>query len=153
MERETILGLIPQQPPFRFIDTLTHVSPDLIEGSYFFKKDEYFYKGHFPDLPITPSVILTETMAQVGLIPLGLVNYLENNQMNSLTGIKPIFTNSDVKFTKTVFPETKVTVVAKKIYFRLNRLKANVKLYNDRDQLCASGTLSGMILTNKDLEI
>ena len=37
------------------------------KGYYTFKNDEYFYQGHFKDNPITPGVILTEVMAQIGV--------------------------------------------------------------------------------------
>ena len=30
------------------------------------KPDEYFFKGHFPDYPILPGVIIVEAMAQIG---------------------------------------------------------------------------------------
>ncbi|MBK7552848.1 MAG: hypothetical protein IPI61_14915, partial [Syntrophaceae bacterium] len=30
------------------------------------QEDEFFYKGHFPENPITPRVILVEAMAQTG---------------------------------------------------------------------------------------
>ena len=42
------------------------------EGFYTFKEDEYFYQGHFKDNPITPGVILTEVMAQIGVVCLGI---------------------------------------------------------------------------------
>lgn len=150
---DQILESIPHEKPFRFIDGLETVSEEISEGHYFFKKDEYFYKGHYPDLPITPSVILIETMAQIGLIPLGIANYKIENPDEDFVGTKPVFTNSDVKFISPVFPETKVIVEAKKVYFRLNRLKAQVKLFNEERVLCASGVLSGIILNNTDLKI
>lgn len=153
MDKSSIIELIPQTSPFRFIDGLETVSEEISEGHYFFKKDEYFYKGHYPDLPITPSVILIETMAQIGLIPLGIANYKIENPDKDFVGTKPVFTNSDVKFISPVFPETKVIVEAKKVYFRLNRLKAQVKLFNEERVLCASGVLSGIILNNTDLKI
>lgn len=149
----SLLDLIPQKEPFRFVDKIEYADAEKSKGSYFFKKDEYFYKGHFPDIPITPSVILVEAMAQIGLIPLGIMNMAKESAEMKKLDFKPIFTNSEVKFVNVVYPETKIIVEAEKVFFRLNRLKAKVKLFNSEQKLCASGTLSGVILTNKDFKI
>ena len=69
-DRETmdsILKAVPQQPPFRFVDEIIELDENRVLGAYRFREDEYFYKGHFPDRPITPGVILVEAMAQTGV--------------------------------------------------------------------------------------
>src|SRR4030065_2658038 len=70
--RERVLSMVPQQPPFRFIDEILTLDEEHIAGVYRFRSDEYFYRGHFPGLPITPGVILIETMAQTGVVAFGL---------------------------------------------------------------------------------
>ena len=70
--KEDILELVPQQPPFRFIDDIIELSDDGIVSSYKFKPDETFYTGQFPGNPITPGVILLETMAQTGVVAYGI---------------------------------------------------------------------------------
>ena len=83
-DRETmvrILNSVPQQYPFRFIDEILELDDEHIVGSYRFREDEYFYQGHFPDQPITPGVILIETMAQMGVVAFGL--YLYTRQINT----------------------------------------------------------------------
>lgn len=147
-----LLSLIPHKTPFRFIDEIEFADQQKARGNYHFKSEEYFYQGHFPDLPITPSVILTEAMAQIGLIPLGIMNMIQDTTEIENVDLKPIFTNSEVKFVNVVYPDTKITVEAEKVFFRMNRLKAKVKLFDDNEKLCASGMLSGVILTNKDFK-
>ena len=51
-----------------FVDELISLSEHDAEGFYTFKKDEYFYQGHFKNNPIIPGVILTEVMAQIGVV-------------------------------------------------------------------------------------
>ncbi|MCR9133002.1 MAG: hydroxymyristoyl-ACP dehydratase [bacterium] len=148
---QEILNTIPHREPFRFIDSITELSNEHCIGTYHFKKDEFFYSGHFPQLPITPSVILIECMAQIGLIPLGMKNLASLDPMVDFDAIKPIFTNSDIKVGAPVYPETTVTVESKNIYFRLNRLKTKVKMRNDRGEVCCSGTLSGIFLPNESI--
>src|SRR3972149_3318919 len=70
--RETVLKSVPQQHPFRFIDEILELDENSIVGAYRFREDEYFYRGHFPGRPITPGVLLIETMAQTGVVALGL---------------------------------------------------------------------------------
>ena len=63
-----VFNFIPQQKPFRFVDEIISINKDKIVGAYTFKQDEFFYSGHFPGNPITPGVILLESMAQVGVV-------------------------------------------------------------------------------------
>jgi 3-hydroxyacyl-[acyl-carrier-protein] dehydratase len=148
---QNILAAIPHRAPFRFIDEIIEVNESTCVGTYRFKKEEFFYSGHFPEIPITPSVILVETMAQIGLIPLGMVNLLKEKPEQDFDQIKPIFTDSNVTFKKVVYPETRVTVEAENIYFRLNRLKAKVKLQDEKGHICCSGILSGLFVSNEKI--
>ncbi len=148
---EELLAVIPHRPPFRFIDQILEATEKKSIGTYHFKKDEFFYQGHFPGIPVTPSVILIECMAQIGLIPIGLVNYAKDHPDQDFDLLKPIFTNSDSKFVKPVYPETTVTVEAENIYFRMNRLKAKVKLRDEEGDLCCSGILSGVFVSNENI--
>ncbi len=123
-----------------FVDKITYVSKEEIEGHYTFKKDEYFYLGHFNDNPITPGVILTEVMAQIGLVCLGI--YLFDDELK-----KPqiALTSNQIDFFLSVKPEEQVRVVSKKIYFRFNKLKCKVQMFNNNDELVSRGTISGML--------
>ena len=72
MNQTEIIKNLPYQKPFLFVDELTQFSENGITGNYTYKKNEYFYEGHFKENPVTPGVILTETMAQIGLVCLGI---------------------------------------------------------------------------------
>src|SRR5512137_2288214 len=92
--RETILQIllnIPQQHPFRFIDEILELDEEHIVGAYRFREDEYFYPGHFPGQPITPGVILIETMAQTGVVAFGLYLHMKQRGV-PLESMKEIMT-------------------------------------------------------------
>src|SRR5438128_1662732 len=67
-----ILSKLPYSKPFLFVDRLHSITENGVEGSYTFPNDSYFYAGHFSNNPITPGVILTEVMAQIGVVCLGI---------------------------------------------------------------------------------
>lgn len=125
------------------MDRLTAISNEGITGNYTFKKDAYFYKGHFKDYPITPGVILTECMAQIGVVCLGIYMLKEVVVKESKPQIA--LTSSQVDFYLPVFPGEKVTVVSEKEVFRFNKLKCKVKMLNKNGELVCRGTISGMI--------
>jgi 3-hydroxyacyl-[acyl-carrier-protein] dehydratase len=143
MTKEEIISLLPYEKPFFFVDTLTEVSENSVIGDYTFKEDEYFYKGHFKNNPITPGVILTEVMAQIGVVCLGI--YLIREQLKITKYPEIALTSHAVDFYLPVFPNEKVTVISEKEYFRFNKLKCKVKLLNQKNELVCKGFISGMI--------
>lgn len=145
MNSNQIIAQLPYQEPFLFVDKLTSMSSEGIKGHYTFKKDEHFYVGHFKDNPITPGVILTECMAQIGVVCLGI--YIMKDELSETNHPKIALTSSQIDFFLPVFPGEKVTVVSEKEMFRFNKLKCNVKLYNEKEELVCRGNISGMITT------
>ena len=80
MDKKDIIQYLPYSKPFLFVDELLEVSENGVSGTYTFSESEFFYKGHFKENPITPGVILTETMAQIGLVCLGIYLLKEEEQ-------------------------------------------------------------------------
>ncbi|AUC77735.1 3-hydroxyacyl-ACP dehydratase FabZ family protein [Olleya sp. Bg11-27] len=143
MTKEKIILLLPYQEPFLFVDELNTISNEGVTGSYTFKKDEYFYKGHFKDNPITPGVILTECMAQIGVVCLGI--YMLKDKISEDNKPQIALTSSQVDFFSPVFPGETVTVVSEKEVFRFNKLKCKVKMFNQKNELVCRGQISGML--------
>ncbi|QXP60545.1 3-hydroxyacyl-ACP dehydratase FabZ family protein [Olleya sp. HaHaR_3_96] len=143
MTKEKIILLLPYQEPFLFVDELNTISNEGVTGSYTFKKDEYFYKGHFKDNPITPGVILTECMAQIGVVCLGI--YMLKDKISEDNKPQIALTSSQVDFFLPVFPGETVTVVSEKEVFRFSKLKCKVKMFNQKNELVCRGQISGML--------
>jgi 3-hydroxyacyl-[acyl-carrier-protein] dehydratase len=61
-----IESLLPHREPFLFVDEIVEATNEKIIAKRTFTENEYFFKGHFPDYPVVPGVILVETMAQSG---------------------------------------------------------------------------------------
>lgn len=140
MTKEEIIAKLPYSKPFLFVDEILAINENGVEGTFTFDSKLDFYKGHFKNNPITPGVILTETMAQIGLVCLGI--YLNKGKEIQNIG----FTSSEVEFLKPVYPNEKVTVISEKIYYRFGKLKCKVKMLNEKKEEVCSGTLAGMIM-------
>lgn len=136
-----ILEKLPYTTPFLFVDDLVNVGENGVTGNFTFKEDLDFYKGHFKNNPITPGVILTETMAQIGLVCLGIFLVGDDLTEESQIGL----TSTDIEFLKPVFPGEKVTVISEKIYFRFNKLKCKVKMLNEQSEIVCEGIIAGII--------
>jgi len=98
MDSLIIKDIIPHREPFLFVDEVL----SLEEGKKataikHVRADEWYFKGHFPDYPIMPGVLIVEAMAQVGAIAL---LSLEKNK-----GKIALFAGIDgVRFKKEVVP-------------------------------------------------
>lgn len=148
MTKAEIIQLLPYQPPFLFVEELTSVSENGAEGFYTFKEDEYFYQGHFKNNPITPGVILTEAMAQIGVVCLGI--YLLKDDMSESNKPKIALTSNEIDFFLPVLPKERVKVVSEKLYFRFNKLKCKVQMFNEQNELVCRGTISGVLKPMND---
>ncbi|QBN17631.1 3-hydroxyacyl-ACP dehydratase FabZ family protein [Flavobacterium nackdongense] len=142
MEKQEIISKLPYSKPFLFVDDLLHIDENGVVGTYTFDENLDFYKGHFKDNPVTPGVILTEVMAQIGLVCLGM--YLMNDTFNSSTAIA--LTSTEIEFLKPVFPNEKVTVISEKLYFRFGKLKCKVMMKNEKEEVVCSGTMAGIMV-------
>ena len=150
LNTSSILDSLPYSSPFLFVDEIFSIDENSVSGSYTFDPDLDFYKGHFKNNPVTPGVILTECMAQIGLVCLGI--YLTNKEMNSSDSTNFGLSSSEVEYLKPVFPGEKVRVVSEKQYFRFNKLKCKVEMFDSKGDLVCKGILAGMIISKKNLE-
>jgi 3-hydroxyacyl-[acyl-carrier-protein] dehydratase len=152
--RERVLGMVPQQYPFRFIEEILELDDLHCVGAYRFRTDEYFYRGHFPGLPITPGVILIETMAQTGVVAFGLyLAMIDGKGKKGGTDNVTLFTLAEnVEFTGVVSPGELVMITGRKIYFRGNQIKVNVSMTRPSGEEVCSGILAGKGVPRAEFE-
>ncbi|MFP8874259.1 MAG: beta-hydroxyacyl-ACP dehydratase [Myxococcota bacterium] len=144
LSAEEVLERVPQRPPFRFIDEILELDADHIVASYRFREDADFYRGHFPGNPITPGVILLETMAQAGVVALGL--YLASAELapEEMEKLTTVFTDASVDFSDSVLPGERVITTGTPVFFRRRKLQSQVEMKREDGTTVCSGVISGM---------
>ncbi len=81
---DSALKALPHGPEFRFLDELVELVPGQSgRGRYTVRGDEPFLRGHFPDEPLFPGVLLAEAAAQLG----GVIAQ-SDPQLKPLRGLK-----------------------------------------------------------------
>ena len=83
IDSESIMKLIPHRDPFLFIDNVEIMEIGSKGRGYKkFLKTEFFFKGHFPNMPIVPGVVLIEALAQTAGIVVS--HEFKNNKNKSV---------------------------------------------------------------------
>ena len=118
IDSQLIMKLIPHRDPFLFVNNV-----EIIEigkkgiGYKKFLNTEYFFKGHFPNMPIVPGVVLIEALAQTAGI---VVSYeFINNKSKSVL----FMSVSKAKFRRPVKPNDKIKFEV----FLLNKVRSVYK--------------------------
>jgi 3-hydroxymyristoyl/3-hydroxydecanoyl-(acyl carrier protein) dehydratase/acyl carrier protein len=92
--REQIALLMPQQPPFLFLDDVI-LNEDVLYATYKIRGDENFLEGHFKGNPVVPASIIIEALGQLACFwiiqrePENSTPSLNSNE-SSLTGLEGV---------------------------------------------------------------
>ena len=142
-----IKELIPHREPFLYLDSLVDiVKLKKATGIKIFKKDEGFFKGHFPGNPVVPGVILIEMMAQTAA---ALIAYsLKTETFDKIVYLMNVESS---KFRSPVFPETKVKADVESLRSRGRVWKFYGKMCDENDKLICESVWSAMIMDKKDV--
>jgi 3-hydroxyacyl-[acyl-carrier-protein] dehydratase len=102
MENAGITALLPHREPFLFVDEILRADQEGISARHVFTEGEFFFRGHFPQYPVVPGVILIETMAQSGGAGLRRLGCLGDDDLFFLASV------DKVKFRRQVRPGEEV---------------------------------------------
>ncbi len=98
MTQEEIKTIIPHRDPFLLLDEIIDLKVmKQGTGIKYVKDNEDYFKGHFPNKPVMPGVLIIEALAQTGAVVI-LANPENTGKIAYFAGLKK------AKFRKSVLP-------------------------------------------------
>jgi 3-hydroxyacyl-[acyl-carrier-protein] dehydratase len=98
MTIDVIKRAIPHREPFLLVDEIVEQTDNRIVCCKRFTGDEFWYRGHYPEFPLTPGVLLCEAAMQAGAVLLS--KFASDGQ----GGVPVVTRMNNVKFKQMVRP-------------------------------------------------
>ncbi len=134
---EDIKKIIPHREPMLLLSEVESQDENSIVGYWYLDPELEFFKGHFPNQPIVPGVLLVESMAQLGAVKL--------LQMEQFKGKTPFFGGiKSARFKNPVRPGDKVRIELEIIKIKGPAGSGSGKIYLG-DKLCCSAEITFFI--------
>ncbi len=142
-----IKELIPHREPFIYLDSLFNITKlKKASGVKTFREDEDFFRGHFPNNPVVPGVILIEMMAQTAA---ALIAYsLKKETFDKIVYLMNVESS---KFRSPVFPKMKVQADVESLRSRGRVWKFHGEMRDEMNNLICESNWSAMIMDKKNV--
>ena len=137
MDNLEVRKRLPHREPFLFIDEVMEVNNEFIKAKRFISPNEDFFKGHFPNFPIMPGVLILEAMAQsCALLGSHIMSQTANEKsMYLLCGVEK------VRFKKKVLPGDTLIFKSSVISSKRGIWKFKSSAYSGEKLVCSAEIL------------
>ena len=69
LDKNQIMEIIPHRDPFLLIDEVEELEiGKRVVAKKYIAPDSFWFRGHFPEHPVTPGVLIVEMLAQAGAV-------------------------------------------------------------------------------------
>lgn len=109
---DDVKALIPHRPPFLFVDEIVSETAEGLVAKRTWRADEDFYRGHYPNAPITPGVLLCEAVFQTGALFMAKQAQAAGAAPGS--GVPLLSKIADVRFRTPIYPGDTILIEVKK---------------------------------------
>jgi 3-hydroxyacyl-[acyl-carrier-protein] dehydratase len=142
MDSLAIQAYLPHRYPFLFVDRIIELEQHKrAVGLKNVTYNEPFFKGHFPERPVMPGVLILEAMAQVA----GVLAFYS---LGGRRGHIPLFTGIDkAKFRMPVVPGDQLRLELEVIRRRGDRVWGFIGRATVNGKLAAEAELQAMMIT------
>jgi UDP-3-O-[3-hydroxymyristoyl] N-acetylglucosamine deacetylase / 3-hydroxyacyl-[acyl-carrier-protein] dehydratase len=123
MDVEQIKKVLPHREPFLFVDRIVEMTDKRIVGLKKLTGKEDFFKGHFPQKPVMPGVLMIEALAQVG----GVLMLAQKDNQGKIAYLVSV---NNARFRRVVSPgeELRLEVDVLKLKSKIGLIKAVAKV-------------------------
>lgn len=132
MNREEIMQILPHRDDMLLLDD-AESTDGIATGHYTVRGDEFFLRGHFPNNPIVPGVILCEILAQSACVL--MKDSMSDGKLPVYTGLNNVKFRSPVKVGDTVETRCHIKRAKHPFYFAEGTVSVG-------DRLCVSAEFS-----------
>ncbi|MBL6819805.1 MAG: 3-hydroxyacyl-ACP dehydratase FabZ [SAR86 cluster bacterium] len=137
MNREQIKSVLPHREPFLFLDEIVSVSSKEVVAKKKVSIEEDYFRGHFPNYPVMPGVLILEAMAQsCGVLGSHIMDKSANkNSVYLFAGI------DKVRFKRKVLPGDVLTIKSKVLSEKRGIWKFISEAHVDKSLACKAEIL------------
>ena len=125
MDREEIMRILPHRDDMLLLDDIAKSGGEAV-GHYTVRGDEFFLRGHFPQNPIVPGVILCEILAQSACVLMRGV--MDEGKIPMYTGLDKVRFRSPVRPGDTVETRCRIRRAKPPFYFASGEVTVDGRL-------------------------
>lgn len=125
MDREEIIRILPHRDDMLLLDDIAESGGEAV-GHYTVRGNEFFLRGHFPQNPIVPGVILCEILAQSACVLMR--DAMDEGKIPMYTGLDKVRFRSPVRPGDTVETRCRIRRTKPPFYFASGEVTVDGRL-------------------------